>query len=372
MGLVRAGRFVTIVLLVLAGVGALARPERSLAQPDPASARALDAYRAMQRYLYDPRAGLYQGASNRHAWPFSQALSATVAVAEVPGAPPTIARAVSSRLRALRAYWSPRLRPPAYTTNPGGGDVFYDDNEWISLELVRRSRVTGDGRLLARARQIFRLVQRGWDPDSRHSCPGGVFWTRSQRVDHRNTVTSAPGAQLALDLYAVTRGPSYLSWGRRLYWWVERCMRDPATNLYQDHISTDGSTDGTIWSYNQGSMVGAALRLYQLTGNPDYLARAERTAVAAFAYFDDTRLASEPPYFAAIYFRNLLALEAVTGGTTYRDAIRRYADRAWSTFRDTRTGLFKFRGGSRPTLLEQASMVQIYALLAAPRPDLLG
>jgi len=370
MGLVRAGTMATAALLALAGLLALVHPGGSLADPDPAG-RALDAYRAMQRYLYEPRQGLYRGAPNRHAWPFSQALSATVAAAEVPGAPPALARAVGSRLHALRVYWSPRLRPPAYTANPGGGDVFYDDNEWIALELVRRSRVTGDGRLLARARQIFRLVERGWDRDGGHSCPGGVFWTQSHRVGDRNTVTSAPGAQLALDLYSVTRRPAYLSWGRRLYWWVERCMRVPDTSLYQDHISLDGSTDGTIWSYNQGSMVGAALRLYELTGNPGYLARAQRTAAAAFDYFDDSRLASEPPYFAAIYFRNLLALEAATGGTTYRDAIRRYADRAWSTFRDPRTGLFRFRGGSRPTLLEQASMVQIYALLAVSRPDLL-
>src|SRR6266536_2802678 len=56
MGLVRAGTMATAALLALAGLLALVHPGGSLADPDPAG-RALDAYRAMQRYLYEPRQG---------------------------------------------------------------------------------------------------------------------------------------------------------------------------------------------------------------------------------------------------------------------------------------------------------------------------
>jgi hypothetical protein len=114
MGLVRAGTLATAALLALAGLLALARPAGSLADPDPAG-QALDAYRAMQRYLYEPREGLYRGASNRHAWPFSQALSATVAAAEAPGAPPALAQRGLASSRAWETILSragpPRRRP---------------------------------------------------------------------------------------------------------------------------------------------------------------------------------------------------------------------------------------------------------------------
>jgi hypothetical protein len=46
-----------------------------------------------------------------------------------------------------------------------------------------------------------------------------------------------------------------------------------------------------------------------------------------------------------------------------------YADRAWNdpAIRDSATDLFKFEGPSSPcTLLDQAAMVQILALLAWP------
>src|SRR5437763_15400592 len=77
------------------------------------------------------------------------------------------------------------------------------------------------------AARIFRLVVSGWDGDSSHACPGGVFLTTASGVTDRNAVTTAGGSFLALRLYGETRRPVYLAWGRRMYYWTTACLLAP-------------------------------------------------------------------------------------------------------------------------------------------------
>ena len=49
-----------------------------------------------------------------------------------------------------------------------------------------------------------------------------------------------------------------------MYQWTVNCLRT-AGGLYNDHINADGSVNSTIWSYNQGVMVGAGVLLNKLT-----------------------------------------------------------------------------------------------------------
>src|SRR5262249_18762733 len=92
----------------------------------------------MQQAFAD-KTGVYRETAGQpspaHAWPYSQALSAAIAVARIPHADRTYARAARRGLRTLDQY----LRADgAYTTGVGAsGDVYYDDNEWIALDLLR-------------------------------------------------------------------------------------------------------------------------------------------------------------------------------------------------------------------------------------------
>ena len=52
-----------------------------------------------------------------------------------------------------------------------------------------------------------------------------------------------------------------------------------------------------LWSYNQGSMIGAGVLLYQVTHDAAYLYQARQTAKAALAYFTPERLGGENPFF---------------------------------------------------------------------------
>ncbi len=299
-----------------------------------------------------------------HAWPYSQALSALISVARIPQAGGTYGRAAERALRMLDRY---RRADGAYTTGVGAsGDVYYDDNEWIALDLLRWYHARKELPALAAARRVFAHVARAWDSDETHACPGGVFWTTAAGNDDRNTVTTATGALLALGLYEDTHYLTYLAWARRMLDWTTTCMRGP-DGLLWDHLTAAGTLDERHWSYNQGTTIGALVLLYRATGDATALQDAQRLADASLAYFDLSAGTDEPPFFFAIFFRNLLLLDAAAGNARYRPAVQSYADSVWDRLRDA-SGLFHFPGHARTQLLEQAAMVQIYATLAAGAP----
>jgi len=331
--------------------------------------RAVLAQAALQQTFFDGKQGLYRDVAGRpaiaDAWPYSQALAATIALAQIPDAGHRSMRVARARVAALARY---ARADGAYATGAlSHDDVYFDDNEWIALDLLDWHDRTGDRRSLKLARRIFAVVTGAWDSDPSHPCAGGVFWTAVGGNRDRNTVTTATGALVAMRLYGATHAVRYLVWARRMLAWVEQCMASP-DGLLWDHIDLRGKVDRTEWSYNQGSAVGAYLLLYRLTGDRDALARAEALADASLEYFDEQRLSSEPPFFLAIYFRNLLALGRVVHDPRYRAAAQAYADGVWTDRRDPRTGLVAFHAGAPARLLEQSALVQLYAALAQPHP----
>lgn len=289
-------------------------------------------------------------------------MSATLAVSAVPGTGPEFRDDAASRIAALEEYWNGRaggydssVRPPF----GHGGVEFYDDNEWIGLALVRAHEVLGDPSLLTQAERVFDFVEWGWDRSPGQTCPGGVFWNRDPRNADRNTVSTANGALLALELYRATANPHYLRWGSRMYRWVTHCLQG-SDGLYADHFDGHGTVDGRTWSYNQGAMIGTAVRLYQVTGRRMYLQSAQRLARAALAHYTADRFAGEPGCFVAIFFRNLGLLSEVAPDPAYRAVEQSYADSLWRSALDAHTGVV-----AESKLLDQAALVQLYAQLAA-------
>jgi len=313
----------------------------------------------MQRYLYDFAGGSYRDSPSAtqpaEAWPLSQAVSATIAVSQIPGVKTDASSSVARGFGELAP-----LRDGSVYRATAGSDVYYDDNEWIAQDLLDWNAVHPDRQAVAGAVAIFADVVHAWDGDQTTPCPGGVYWTTAAGDYDRNTVSTANGALVGLRLYALTKRPVYLYWSRRMLDWVNTCMLAP-NGLYWDHVAADGSVDETEWSYNQGSPIADYLLLYRSTGDPSALARAEQLADGTLSAFAG-RWLSEPPEFAAIFFQHVLELGAVDGNPAYLAAASAYADSAWTTLRDPATGLFS--SGGTTTLLAQAAFVQLYAHLA--------
>jgi hypothetical protein len=245
-----------------------------------------------------------------------------------------------------------------------GGPKYYDDNDWVGIELMRAFKLTRNPVLLGSAKGIMAFEMAGWSTDPTLACPGGIPFSNSLENTDRNTVTNAPAAELALQLYLATRESAYLQFAQTAYEWVRTCLLQPS-GLYADHIRPHGVVDQSIWSYNQGTMIGAGALLYEATGNSAYLYEARQTARAALAYFVPERLAAENPFFPSVYFRNLLFLDSITHDPPGPRAAQAYVDGFWQYQRRAND---IFVAGSPPSaqLLVQAAVAQIYALLSAP------
>jgi hypothetical protein len=293
--------------------------------------------------------------------------------------PSSVARELRARLVGLDAYldrnnsgapegmytstlaaFDGTVAPPA---GPGG-TKYYDDNDWIGIELLRAYGLTHDPAVLASAEAVMSFEMAGWDTNPEHICPGGIPFSNSAENTDRNTVTTAPAAELGAQLYRITRKTQYLQFAVKAYEWVRHCLLAPS-GLYADHISPKGAVEPMLWSYNQGTMIGAGTLLYQATGNSGYLYDARQTARAALAYFTPERLGSEIPFFPSVYFRNVLYLDSVTHDPPGKRLAQAYVDYAWQHLRLANN---LFVSGSPPSaqLLVQAAVAQIYALLASP------
>jgi hypothetical protein len=358
------------------------------ATPSGARSRAEASWAALRTYFAArDGSGLYreqhpvQPGDNPYSyeWPFSQAHVAALDLTGMAGAGHRFDATLAAHVGAQHHYWSPKGTTglPGYASYPPppygeqAGDFFYDDNEWVGLKDVQQHLMgrDHDGRALRDAERIFALVVSAWDHDASHAAPGGFFWTQATWSTDRNTVSNMPAAELGLRLHAITGRKSYLDWALRAYRWTnEHLQRDDG--LYDDHLDLAGTVEETVWSYNQGVPVGVNVLLHAVTGQRQYLDEAERIADAAQAWFADAAhpLEKQPPAFNSIYFKNLLLLDAATGRSTHRRAMRAWADHVWRHQRDQATGLFHFDAAApeKTQLIEQAAMVQVYAVLAWP------
>jgi hypothetical protein len=353
------------------------KPKKPVLHGDPA--RALLAFEAMQKYYYILGSGLYEGEPFSALWPFSQALAATVSMANIPHMPVSFSHELHTRLIGLRSYldtnnsgapegtfsstlpaFDATVAPPA---GPGG-TKFYDDNDWVGIELAREFELTHSAPVLGYAEGIMAFEMAGWQASPELACPGGIPFSNSNENTDRNTVTTAPAAELGVQLYRITGNAQYLQFAEMAYEWVRSCLLQP-NGLYADHIRQKGVIDPTFWSYNQGTMIGAGTLLYQVTRNSDYLFQARQTARAALSYFTPARLGAENPFFPSVYFRNVLYLDSVTHDPPGAKLAQAYVDYAWQNLRLS-DNLFVAGSPASAQLLYQAAIVQIYALLSSP------
>jgi hypothetical protein len=372
-----------------------------LSQQQVDADRAVSTYNVMQSDFYAANAypgdssGLYIESSpqggNRYSylWPFSRALVGTVTLAGIPAAllgGASYQSDVANRLAGLARYWD-GTGYDSYPVAPfgNGGDKYYDDQAWVGLAAAQTYAMSGNPSALSDAESAFNFVYPGGWAAAAGFEPGGIYWV-NQGVgvgvnNHDRTTTSnAPNAELALLLGAAdpASASSYDNDAALIYGWVNQFLYNVPTSpnyapsqpaLMFDKVVGNNTIDHTLWTYNQGTMIAADVREYQLTGQATYLSQAESIATTALHTFTETSYLSQPAAFDAIFFRGLLVLYSATSDGGLRaqivQTVQTYADDAWNNYRSP-AGLFRFpsTSGSGDQLLDQGAMVEIYAALA--------
>lgn len=162
-------------------------------------------------------------------------------------------------------------------SNNNGGTIyknFYDDMEWFALSLFRAYEATGNTDYLNMSTSIWDDIKTGKNSNQ----GGGIAWKKDQ-LDYKNVAANAPAI-----IYACRR---HQKWGHsweldlatELYGWLKSTLVTPEGRV-RDGINRlgNGQIDDWQFTYNYGVFLGAALEMYQSTGNTIYLTDAITSA----------------------------------------------------------------------------------------------
>ena len=167
-------------------------------------------------------------------------------------------------------------------------NAFVDDMEWHCLALIRIYEATQETRYLNKARQIYGdWIWSQWSPENEEPWHGGITWKTDVRRS-KNACSNGPAAIIAarLSKFAeVDAGyeknkpkETYLDEALRIYRWERQYLWNAQNGAIYDNMNQDGRLGRFSLSYNQGTFIGAAVELYQLTGDASLLDDAVLTA----------------------------------------------------------------------------------------------
>ncbi|MCD2423026.1 glycoside hydrolase family 76 protein [Niabella pedocola] len=259
----------------------------------------------------------------------------------------------------IRKYEDHRAPAAGYASYPpelGGGDRFYDDNQWIGITAMRQYEATKEPHWLQTSTGIYRFMMTGLDTVS----GGGLYWQEGDKRT-KNTCSNGPGILLALQLYKATGNSTYLKTATALYRWVNQWLRTPQ-GLYYDHLNVKTHrVDKRVYSYNTGTMLEASVLFYEITRDTTYLTSAQKMAAAADTYFLKNQELKDNFWFNAVLLRGFLRLWRIDGNTRYLEAFRVAVDHAIA--HKTAQGLAG-REGKSQNLVPQGGMLELLAQMA--------
>lgn len=221
---------------------------------------------------------------------------------------------------------------------------YYDDEGWWALAWIRAYDVTGKLEYLNMAESIFADMRGGVNG----TCGGGIYWSKDQT--YKNAIANELYFSVAASLANRASGAdSYLSYAKAQWSWFKTSGLINDDNLINDGLTVNNNgtctnNGETIWSYNQGVIIGGLIELYHATGNSDLLSEASTIASAAIdALSVDGILHDEcepdcgidGSQFKGVFIRNLHYLQLVAPRDEFRAFILDNADSIWKNDRNS-------------------------------------
>jgi len=232
----------------------------------------------------------------------------------------------------------------SYPTRPDPKDWldgYYDDDLWWALAWINAYDVTLDPTYLTLAEGISLAVSRSWGTYCSH---GGIYWNWER--DYVNAIANelffSAAAHLANRVHHDGKKTLYLYWAEKsLSWFLGSGMINEQGTI-NDGLTEDCENNYmTVWSYNQGVILGGLVELYQASTSPNfaYLALASDIANAALLALSDENgvlhdecepnCGADGAQFKGIFMRSLVKLHTVAPEKVFANAIHVNAASIW-------------------------------------------
>jgi len=239
----------------------------------------------------------------------------------------------------------------AWTYFVGNDDKFYDDNTWAAIACMEAFEVTGEQRYRTRAIDIFEgYVKGGWDGSGK---PGGMRWGTKAGLEDRHDRTvsaTAAGALAALLIGKTHDKAAYQAWAKRALDWIHERLSSTHGLIYDGFKAPGFERMNTIWTYNTGVPIRAAVEYSRQTGDRTYLDWAIKMGKACIdrslsPMFDGAvsdpkhRYWYDSTFFVQYLVDGMRELSVATGDERYVAEARREADYCSANLRD-KDGLY--------------------------------
>lgn len=180
-------------------------------------------------------------------------------------------------------------------------DDFFDDEGWWALAWLKAYDVSGNTTYLEAAKEIFADI----DAATNGHC-GGRPWTRVDEDNQINSITNELYFALAAALANRVDDPFYIALAHyQADWFATSGLYGSGGNdLLVDALDVSScrpNASSTIWTYNQGVVLGALVEMHRLTHSQHHLDAAARIArgvmahmVSAEGIFDRVRVPRRP------------------------------------------------------------------------------
>jgi predicted alpha-1,6-mannanase (GH76 family) len=162
--------------------------------------------------------------------------------------------------------------------NFGWTSRYYDDMAWLGLALWRTGKEVGIERPAA-VEVLTQRLRSGWTDHG-----GGGIWWRT-RDDLKGVPSNGPAAILFTRLAMGGGQRADLQRAMSIVDWIEEWLIDQDTGLVLDglRVDSDGEVRAVVdwvFTYNQGTFIGACIELAGATGSPIWVKLARRTVLA--------------------------------------------------------------------------------------------
>lgn len=200
---------------------------------------------------------------------------------------------------------------------------FVDDMEWMVLTQIRMYESTSDKKYLKKAMQMYDdWIWTQWGPEDEAPWYGGITW-KTDVEKSKNACSNGPAAIIAARLYNFydeagmkVKKPreQYLAEAKKIYHWLKNTLFQPS-GAVADNMARNGEINRKwIFTYNQGTFLGAAHELYKITGDKQYLADAVKAAEYVMDHMSGNRgvlgnaTEGDGGLFHGIFFRYFVKL----------------------------------------------------------------